>query len=183
MTPIDDLEHTFQWLEKAYIAGWLSDVEFCRFRNTLHTYLCIKGTVQAVSPAKSLIDVAAYQCKHCGRLTHIVQKGQFLLAPSKCGNCDEIGPFRLCTERSKYVPAQAILLQIDASFDLDCPCLLRCQLRADIIDSAAVGDQVVLKGQVRVIVPNHLECGKSTPFELELTVDTIDILSKTETAQ
>jgi DNA replicative helicase MCM subunit Mcm2 (Cdc46/Mcm family) len=182
MTQLAALNYAFRWLERYRIAGWLSNQEFCSFRNNLQTHLTIKGLVIHTSEPTPLIERAAYQCKHCNTLTTIVQRGQFLLAPTNCEGCGESGPFRLCTEISEYVPSQTMLLQIDALSSSEVPHLLSCRLAAGRVNSVAVGARVVVKGLVCAVVPSYAQCGKQPTYELELTVDNVEILPK-ETPQ
>jgi DNA replicative helicase MCM subunit Mcm2 (Cdc46/Mcm family) len=178
MTSLAELTYTFRWLERCRIADWLSSQEFCRFRNNLQTHLTTKGLVVHTSEPTPMIETAAYQCKHCNRLTNIVQRGQFLLAPAKCGGCGELGPFRLCMEVSEYVQSQMILLQIEAFSSLDVSGLLFCRLTVGRVDSVQVGDRIVVTGLVRAVVPSHVTYGKQLTCELELTADTVKVLPK-----
>lgn len=170
------------WLEKCRAAGWLSNQEFCRFRNNLQGYLSIRGRVVYVAVVKPQIDLAAYKCKHCRSLNEIGQLGQFLLAPKDCGNCGKGGPFELCLDKSQYSQTQTLTLQIDAD-PPETPKLLRIRLIANMVNTIQTGDHIVITGSLCAVVPDYVAYGKQVTFELELTAHTIEVLSSKKQAK
>jgi len=170
-----ELDRSLQWLEKCVLAGWINRQEFHHQRHQLQRPLSFRGVVHVVYPIRSQVEVAAYQCKPCGHLTTVVQTGQFLKAPAHCPNCGVEGPFRFCEDQSTYQSSQTLLLIDKQTPPQTRPRLFYVQLTGNQTGTVAPGDQILVRGTLKVYVCTHREYGKQETFTTCLQVHTLKI--------
>jgi replicative DNA helicase Mcm len=143
----------------------------------------LEGIVVRASPARPMVMEAAFKCKWCGAMSHIVQSGPFLTAPSACSapECRRKSSFEFVQEESTFIDSQDVRIQ-ERPEDLPPGQLPRWLdiklLERDLVDAARPGDHVSVVGVTRAVASRLPKVGQLRSFTLHLDTNYIDVESK-----
>jgi replicative DNA helicase Mcm len=143
----------------------------------------LEGIVVRASPARPMVMEAAFKCKWCGAMSHVIQSGPFLTAPLACNapECRRKGSFEFVQEESSFIDSQDVRIQ-ERPEDLPPGQLPRWLdiklLERDLVDAARPGDHVSVVGIVRAVAPTLPKVGRLRSFRLHLDSNYIDVESK-----
>jgi replicative DNA helicase Mcm len=143
----------------------------------------LEGIVVRASPARPMVMEAAFKCKWCGAMSHVVQSGPFLSAPSACSapECRRKSSFDFVQEESSFIDSQDVRIQ-ERPEDLPPGQLPRWLdiklLERDLVDAARPGDHVSVVGITRAVAARLPKVGQLRSFTLHLDTNHIDVESK-----
>lgn len=143
----------------------------------------LEGIVVRASPARPMVMEAAFKCKWCGTMSHVLQSGPFLSAPIACSapECRRKSSFEFVQEESSFIDSQDVRIQ-ERPEDLPPGQLPRWLdiklLERDLVDAARPGDHVSVVGVVRAVAPTLPKVGRLRSFRLHLDTNHIDVESK-----
>jgi len=143
----------------------------------------LEAIVVRASPARPMVMEAAFRCKWCGNVTHVIQSGPFLTAPTACSSpeCRRKSAFDFVQEDSTFIDSQDVRIQ-ERPEDLppgQLPRWLDIKLYdRDLVDVARPGDHVVVVGVTRAVAPTVPKVGHLRSFTLHLDTNYIDVESK-----
>jgi replicative DNA helicase Mcm len=143
----------------------------------------LEGIVVRASPARPLVMEAAFKCKWCGTISHIIQSGPFLTAPTACSapECRRKSSFDFVQEESTFIDSQDVRIQ-ERPEDLPPGQLPRWLdiklLERDLVDMARPGDHVSVVGIARAVAARLPRVGQLRSFRLHLDTNHIDVESK-----
>jgi replicative DNA helicase Mcm len=143
----------------------------------------LEGIVVRASPARPMVMEAAFKCKWCGTISHVVQSGPFLTAPSACSapECRRKSSFDFIQEESTFIDSQDVRIQ-ERPEDLPPGQLPRWLdiklLERDLVDAARPGDHVSVVGVTRAVASRLPKVGQLRSFTLHLDTNHIDVESK-----
>ena len=146
-------------------------------------FVMLEGIVVRASPARPMVMEAAFKCKWCNAMSHVIQSGPFLTAPSACSapECRRKSSFEFIQEESTFIDTQDVRIQ-ERPEDLPPGQLPRWLdiklLERDLVDSARPGDHVSVVGVTRAIAPTLPKAGQLRSFTLHLDTNHIDVESK-----
>jgi replicative DNA helicase Mcm len=143
----------------------------------------LEGIVVRASPARPMVMEAAFKCKWCGAMSHVLQSGPFLTAPLACSapECRRKSSFDFIQEESTFIDSQDVRIQ-ERPEDLPPGQLPRWLdiklLERDLVDMARPGDHVSVVGIARAVAPTVPRVGRLRSFTLHLDTNFIDVESK-----
>jgi len=143
----------------------------------------LEGIVVRASPARPIVMEAAFKCKWCGAMSHIIQSGPFLTAPLACSapECRRKSSFEFIQEESTFIDSQDVRIQ-ERPEDLppgQLPRWLDIKLfERDLVDMARPGDHVSVVGIARAVAARLPRVGQLRSFTLHLDANHIDVESK-----
>jgi replicative DNA helicase Mcm len=143
----------------------------------------LEGIVVRASPARPMVMEAAFKCKWCNAMSHVVQSGPFLTAPSACSapECRRKSSFEFVQEESTFIDSQDVRIQ-ERPEDLPPGQLPRWLdiklLERDLVDAARPGDHVSVVGVTRAVASRLPKVGQLRSFTLHLDTNHIDVESK-----
>jgi replicative DNA helicase Mcm len=146
-------------------------------------FVMLEGIVVRASPARPMVMEAAFRCKWCGAMTHVIQSGPFLTAPAACSapECRRKSSFDFVQEESTFIDTQDVRIQ-ERPEDLPPGQLPRWLdiklLERDLVDTARPGDHVVVVGIARAVAATVPKVGRLRSFTLHLDTNFIDVESK-----
>eukprot|EP01105_Mastigella_eilhardi_P026003 TRINITY_DN7297_c0_g1_i1.p1 TRINITY_DN7297_c0_g1~~TRINITY_DN7297_c0_g1_i1.p1 ORF type:complete len:753 (-),score=192.85 TRINITY_DN7297_c0_g1_i1:67-2325(-) len=161
----------------------------------LRKFVCIKGTVIRTSNIKPLAMEMPFACKRCASQVVLqLEEGRYRVPTATCQNCRGRAwlPVRSATSTIDW---QTIRLQeeVDAKKDSGrVPRTLDCELKSDLVDNCAPGDEVTLCGVVRSVnsdVDRKVTRGakgkahSGTLFQVFLDVNSLENSKHLETSQ
>lgn len=114
----------------------------------LGRFLAVQGLVKKVTEVRPMVQEAAFECKFCANIEHVLQDEELLQEPVACSGCEKTGPWRLREEESRFVDHQKVEIQ-ESPEGLRGgaqPERLTIHLRDDLVHSVAPGDRVCLNG-------------------------------------
>lgn len=94
---------------------------------------------------------AAFECKACGNIEHVIQEDEDLVQPHECLGCERQGPWRMLESESKLVDFQRLEVEEAGTLDHDTRRRdqIRVHLREDLADGLEVGDSIIINGILR----------------------------------
>lgn len=143
----------------------------------------LEGIVVRASPARPMVMEAAFKCKWCGAISHVVQSGPFLTAPSACSapECRRKSSFDFVQGDSTFIDSQDVRIQ-ERPEDLPPGQLPRWLdiklLERDLVDAARPGDHISVVGITRAVASRLPKVGRLRSFTLHLDTNHIDVESK-----
>lgn len=143
----------------------------------------LDGIVVRASPARPMVMEAAFKCKWCGAMSHVIQSGPFLTAPLACSapECRRKSSFDFIQEESTFIDSQDVRIQ-ERPEDLPPGQLPRWLdiklLERDLVDAARPGDHVSVVGITRAVASRLPKVGQLRSFTLHLDTNFIDVESK-----
>jgi replicative DNA helicase Mcm len=146
-------------------------------------FVMLEGIVVRASPARPMVMEAAFKCKWCGAMSHVIQSGPFLTAPPTCSapECRRKGSFEFMQQESTFIDTQDVRIQ-ERPEDLPPGQLPRWLdiklLERDLVDAARPGDHISVVGVTRAVAPSLPKAGQLRSFTLHLDTNHIDVESK-----
>jgi len=114
----------------------------------LGRFLAVKGLVKKVTEVRPMMMEAAFECKFCGNLVHMLQEDELITEPVQCDGCEKTGPWRLREEQSRFIDHQKVEIQ-ESPEGLRGgaqPERLTLHLRDDLVHEVSPGDRVRING-------------------------------------
>jgi replicative DNA helicase Mcm len=152
----------------------------------LNKMVMVEAIVVRVTPAKALVETAAFECKRCGETQMIKQaQGLFIKGPKKCvdKDCPAKGQylFTFVQDKSIFVDSQEIRIQ-ELPDELPPGQLPRSinvlLVGKDLVNIARPGDHVKIVSIVRAFTSTTPGSGKLRAFVFQLEANSIDVMSK-----
>lgn len=141
----------------------------------LGRFIAAEGLVKKVAPVRPLMVDAAFECKACHNLVHVIQDEEFLEEPVQCDNCERQTSWRLIDEESRLANHQPVQIQetpegLRAGTQ---PERLNVYFRDDLVKTVSPGDRVRVNG-ILVTEARRLGNRKKTEFEKVLEVVSVE---------
>lgn len=114
----------------------------------LGRFIAVEGLVKKVAPVRPLMLEAAFECKACGNIIHLIQDEEFLQEPVICDNCERQTSWRTRDELSRLVDHQRVQIQ-EATEGMRGgaqPERLNVYFRGDMVKTVSPGDRVRVNG-------------------------------------
>jgi replicative DNA helicase Mcm len=114
----------------------------------LSQFLVVGGLVKKVTEVRPMMHEAAFECRFCGNIEHVVQEEELLAEPPGCSGCEKTGPWRLLEHESRFIDFQKVEIQEkpEGLRGGAQPERLTVHLKDDLVHSVSPGDRVSLNG-------------------------------------
>lgn len=141
----------------------------------LGRFLAVEGLVKKVTEVRPQMLEAAFECKACGNLIHVLQEEDLMNEPPMCDACEKSGNiWRLKEEASRFVDHQKVEIQEtpEGLRGGAQPERLTIHLRDDLVHGVAPGDRVRLNG---VLITEARRVGSQKRIEFNKVLDAVSV--------
>ncbi len=110
--------------------------------------LAVEGLVKKMTEVRPMVLEAAFECKICGNLIHVIQEDDFVMEPVQCDGCEKTGPWKMLEEDCRYIDHQKVEIQ-ESPEGLRGgaqPERLTVYLKDDLVHQVTPGDRVRING-------------------------------------
>jgi len=161
----------------------------------LGKHVKVRGVVRHLSPPKTRVKQAVFQCKRCGTDHFVTVSNDDIQTPHECQSCEKQGPWSRAPSREKRVDYQEMEIQEEPSeaTDTSNPRVIRVRIEGtELTDTGLPGERVSVTGVLReeleeedsVLIDSHLTAieieGESQDYEsMEITDDDVDNIEET----
>lgn len=138
----------------------------------------LRGQVTERSKRNLRDEKVAFECQRCMTVNYVQQRGQDLIEPTECENCERQGPFHEIDRKSVVRNYQVIRFQTlpEETDDAD-PDAITLRLYDDLVGSLRPGDRAILNV---VIKPRRKSSGSRVKI-LEGDIHSVELLTADHT--
>lgn len=137
--------------------------------------LAVEGLVKKVTEVRPQMEEAAFECKACGNLVHVLQEEDLISEPPMCDACEKTGNiWRVKEELSRFVDHQKVEIQEtpEGLRGGAQPERLTIHLRDDLVHGVAPGDRIRMNG---ILVTEARRQGSQKRVEFNKVLEGVSI--------
>lgn len=141
----------------------------------LGKFLAVEGLVKKVTEVRPQMLEAAYECKACGNLIHVLQEEDILQEPPMCDACEKTGNiWRLKEDMCRFVDHQKVEIQEtpEGLRGGAQPERLTIHLRDDLVHKVAPGDRIRMNG---ILITEARRMGSQKRIEFNKVLECISV--------